>query len=294
MNSGFGSTRGQAYLLIHLCVVLWGFTAILGKLIALPAIVLVAWRLLIVLLVLVGLPKVWRGLREMSVADRKLAAWAGVFVALHWWTFYGAIKLANASVAVACIAVAPVFLAIVEPFLTRRPFRRRELLLALMAVPGVWMVIGGSPDAMNQGVLVGLSSALLVAVFSSLNKKLAASSNPYTLTAIEFAVGLAVLSGIMLLAPPAVWQPTTQDAVWLVVLALLCTLAPFVMAFIALRVLTAWETHLVVNLEPVYAVILAAILLGEGAELQPLFYLGVALLVGTTALASRQPPAATS
>jgi len=288
VNAGFGSTRGQAYLLIHLCVVLWGFTAILGRLIALPAVVLVAWRLVIVLLVLAVLPRAWRGWREMATADRKLAAWAGVFVALHWWTFYGAIKLANASVAVACIAVAPVFLAVLEPLFTRRVFRRRELLLALVAVPGVWMVIGGSPDSMNQGVLVGLTSALLVAVFSSLNKKLAARADPYTLTAVEFAVGLVVLLLAMLLVQPAVWLPSPADWVWLLVLALVCTLAPFVMAFVALRVLTAWETHLVVNLEPVYAVILAAVLLGEGAELQPLFYLGVALLVGTTALASRQ------
>ncbi len=288
MKPGFGSTRSQAYLLIHLCVVLWGFTAILGRLIALPAVVLVAWRLVIVLLVLALLPRAWRGWREMAATDRRLAAWAGVFVALHWWTFYGAIKLANASVAVACIAVAPVFLAILEPLFTRRVFRRRELLLALVAVPGVWMVIGGSPDAMNQGVLVGLTSALLVAVFSSLNKKLAAKADPYTLTAVEFAVGLVVLLLAMLVLQPDVWLPSATDWAWLLVLALVCTLAPFVMAFVALRVLTAWETHLVVNLEPVYAVILAALLLGEGAELQPLFYLGVALLVGTTALASRQ------
>ncbi len=291
MNAGFGSTRGQAYLLIHLCVVLWGFTAILGRLIALPAVVLVAWRLVIVLLVLAVLPRAWRGWREMAAADRWLAASAGVFVALHWWTFYGAIKLANASVAVACIAVAPVFLAVLEPLFTRRVFRRRELLLALVAVPGVWMVIGGSPDSMNQGVLVGLVSALLVAVFSSLNKKLAARADPYTLTAVEFAVGLVVLLLAMLLVQPTVWLPSPADWAWLLVLALVCTLAPFVMAFVALRVLTAWETHLVVNLEPVYAVILAAVLLGEGAELQPLFYLGVGLLVGTTALASRQSPA---
>ncbi len=289
MNSGFGSTRGQAYLLIHLCVILWGFTAILGRLITLPAVVLVAWRLVIVLLVLALLPRAWRGWRGMQSADRWMAGFAGVFVALHWWTFYGAIKLANASVAVACIAVAPVFLAVLEPLFTRRVFRRRELLLALTAVPGVWMVIGGSPDTMNLGVLVGLSSALLVAVFSSMNKQLAAKANPYTLTAIEFAVGLVVLLLAMLISPPATWIPSPQDWLWLLVLALVCTLAPFVMAFIALRVLTAWETHLVVNLEPVYAVILAAVLLGEGAELRPLFYAGVALLVGTTALASRRP-----
>lgn len=289
MTPGFGSTRSQALLLIHSCVVLWGFTAILGRLITLPAVPLVAWRLALVLLVLILLPRFWRGWRAMPGPVRRRAALAGVFVALHWWTFYAAIKLANASVAVACIAVAPVFLSLVEPAITRRAFRRRELVLGLLAVPGVWMVIGGTPSAMNMGIVVGISSAAFVAVFSTLNKTLASVADPYTLTGVEFAVGLLLLLFIMLLQPPAAVWPSATDGLWLVILALACTLLPFIMAFVALRVLSAWETHLVVNLEPVYAMILAALLLNEGAELQPLFYLGVGLLVATTAVATRRP-----
>lgn len=295
MTPGFGSTRPQAMLLIHLCVVLWGFTAIIGRVITLPALPLVSWRLFIVLAILMCLPRVWRGWKQMSAANLRKAGIAGLFVAAHWWTFYAAIKMANASVAVACLALGPVFLCFVEPVLTGRAMRRRELLLSSVAVPGVWMVIGGSPAEMNLGIMVGVISAFLVAVFATLNKMLATEADPYALTATEFGVGLSGLLAAMVITAwthdiPIVWIPAQADLAWLLVLAIVCTLAPFIMAFVALRVLSAWETHLIVNLEPVYAVILAALLLGEGQELAPMFYLGVAVLVGTTALAARKAP----
>src|SRR3546814_14809062 len=92
---------------IHLCVVLWGFTAILGKLITLPALPLVWWRMLLVTVALALLPRVWRALRAMP--PRLLLAYAGIggLVALHWLTFYGPIKLFNASVGATCIPLGP-------------------------------------------------------------------------------------------------------------------------------------------------------------------------------------------
>ena len=93
------ATTRTAWLQIHLCVVLWGFTAILGKLISLPALPLVWWRMLLVVALLLLLPRVWRGLRAMSARLRWSYAGVGVLVALHWLTFYASIKLSNASVA---------------------------------------------------------------------------------------------------------------------------------------------------------------------------------------------------
>src|SRR4030095_8905853 len=100
---------GKAQWQIHFCVILWGFTAILGKLITLPALALVWWRMLIVVAVLGLVPRVWRAIRAVP---RRLALafmGIGIVVALHWLTFYGAIKLANASVAATCMAVGPIF-----------------------------------------------------------------------------------------------------------------------------------------------------------------------------------------
>ncbi|HEY2623482.1 MAG TPA: EamA family transporter, partial [Dyella sp.] len=110
---------------IHFCVLLWGFTAILGKLITLPALPLVWWRMLLVVAALFLFPSVWRGLKAMPSRLRWAYAGIGVLVSLHWLTFYAAIKLANASVAATCIALGPVFLSLVEPWIARRKFDPR-------------------------------------------------------------------------------------------------------------------------------------------------------------------------
>ena len=68
-----------------------------------------------------------------------------MLVALHWLTFYGAIKLSNASVGATCIALATVFTALIEPWLARTRFSKRELALGIAVLPGVALVVGGVP-----------------------------------------------------------------------------------------------------------------------------------------------------
>ncbi len=279
--------NAKAQLQIHFCVLLWGFTAILGKMITLPALPLVWWRMLLVVAALAVLPKVWRGLRAMPL--RTLLAYSGIgaLVALHWLTFYGAVKLANASVAATCIALAPAFTSVVEPWLTRRPFSMRELAFGLAVLPGVALVVGGVPDGMRMGIVVGAVSALLVALFGSLNKRMVDGSDPLTITGVELGAGtllLTLLAPLMPMLFPAfagdlLLIPSLHDGLLLLALSLVCTLLPFALSLVALRHLSAYGVQLVTNLEPVYAIVLAIVLLGEQRELTPLFYLGVAIIL---------------
>lgn len=268
---------------IHFCVLLWGFTAILGKLITLRSLPLVWWRMLLVTAALLCAPRVWRGLRTLS--PRLTAAYAGigVIVALHWLTFYGAIKLANASVAATCIALAPVFLALIEPAIARRAFDVRELLLGVAVVPGVALVVGGVPAQMRLGIAVGALSALFVASFGALNKRMVEHADPLTVTCIELGAGAIFLTLIAPLLPHegALYPlPGPRDALLLLTLSLACTLLPFALALAALRRLSAFHVQLATNLEPVYAIVLAVLLLGEQHQLDGWFYLGVAVILG--------------
>ncbi len=282
----------RALLQIHFCVLLWGITAILGKLISLPALPLVWWRMLLVVAMLALLPRVWRGLRQLSPALFAGYCGVGALVALHWLTFYGAVKLANASVAATCIALAPVFTAVIEPWVAKRPFQLRELAFGIAVLPGVGMVVGGVPDGMRLGVLVGAMSALLVAIFGSLNKRLVSHADPLTVTAVELGAGTVTLTLLAPLLPfllPALasplWVvPNLHDGMLLLILAGACTLLPFALALVALRHLSAYTVQLVTNLEPVYAILLAVVLLNEQRELTPLFYAGVAIIVGAVFL----------
>jgi drug/metabolite transporter (DMT)-like permease len=274
------SPTRKAHLQIHFCVLLWGFTAILGKLITLPALPLVWWRMLLVSGALLCVPRVWRGLRAMP--RRLLLSYAGigVIVALHWLTFYAAIKLANASVAATCIALCPVFLAIVEPLVARRPFDSRELLIGAAVVPGVALVAGGLPGDMRIGLAVGVLSALFVAFFSALNKRLIDRSDALTVTCVELGTGTLFLTVLApFFASPAFVMPSLHDGILMLVLAYGCTLLPFALALAALRHLSAFATQMVTNLEPVYAIVLAIPLLGEQRELTWTFYVGVAIIL---------------
>ena len=278
----------KAFLQIHVCVLLWGFTAILGKMISLPALPLVWWRMGLVVLALALLPRVWRGLRAMS--PRLLLAYAGigVLVSLHWLTFYGAIKLSNASVGATCIALATVFTALIEPWLARRRFSKRELALGIAVLPGVALVVGGVPSSMRLGIAIGTLSALLVALFGSLNKRLVEHADPLTVTALELGAGTLAMTALAPLMPylfPAfagdlLVLPDLHDALYLLALALACTLLPFALSLVALRHMSAFAAQLAVNLEPVYAIVLAIVLLGEQHELTPWFYGGVAIILG--------------
>jgi len=290
----------KAFLQIHFCVVLWGFTAILGKMISLPALPLVWWRMLIVVAALALVPRVWRGLRAMT--PRLMLAYAGIgaLVALHWLTFYGSIKLSNASVGATCIALGTVFIALIEPWLAHTRFSKRELALGLLVLPGVLLVVGGVPQGMRLGIAVGTVSALLVAIFSALNKRLVEHGDPLTVTALELGAGVLVLSVLAPLMPllpissasgafagdpgsspgqVLLVVPGTRDALLLLGLSLVCTLLPFTLSLVALRHMSAFAQQLAVNLEPVYAIVLAILLLGEQRELSGQFYLGVAIIL---------------
>ena len=283
------SPERKALLQIHCCVLLWGFTAILGKLISLPALDLVWWRMTIVVAVLLAWPRVRRELRQTDRRTMAIFAGIGIVVALHWLTFYGAIKLSNASVAVTCMAIGPIFMAFTEPWIARRRFDLRELAVGVAALPGVALVVGGTPGGMRAGLAVGVLSAFLVAIFGSLNKRHVERAGPLVITGVELAAGTLFLTLVALTwtrEGPLMPLPGARDAGFLAILALGCTLLPFAVSLEALRHTSAFTAQLAVSLEPVYAVILAILLLGEQRQLTWTFYVGVLVIVGAVLIHS--------
>jgi len=230
-----------------------------------------------------ALPRTWRGLRAMDRRAIAVFAGIGVLVALHWLTFYASIKLSNASVAATCMAVAPVFMVFFEPWILRTRFDPRDLLVGIAAIPGVVLVVGGTPSGMRTGIVVGVVSAALAALFGVLNKRHGTRDDVVTITGVELATG-AMFLGLAGLLLPGMGDPAfpgARDAGLLLVLAFACTLLPFSLSLVALRRLSAFSAQLAVSLEPVYAILLAILLLGEQRELDAAFYLGVAIILGS-------------
>jgi drug/metabolite transporter (DMT)-like permease len=277
------SASTRALFQIHFCVVLWGFTPIIGKAITLSALPLVWWRMLQVAAALTLIRKFWTGLRKLPLRSIGTFLGIGVIVAFHWLLFYGSIKLANASVAATCMALVPLFVAFIEPVVVGRRFDVREVLFGLAVIPGIGLLVGGTPRGMRTGLAVGVASALLAAVFNSLNKRFVEHAEPLSVTGLEMAAGFVSLTVFAPLMPgwEGVVLPDRHDAILLIVLAIGCTLIPFALALVALRHLSAFTTSLAFNMEPVYAILLAIILFREQRELSTTFYAGVAIVLVT-------------
>ena len=274
----------RPHLELHLAVLLAGLTAVLGELISISALPLVWWRVLIAAVSFVPLYFLLKGKSKLTRRNTLQLLAIGGLVGLHWVTFYGSVKLANASVALVCFALVSPLTALLEPLLLGQRFDRKEFALGCLVLPGMVLVAGVIDTGYHAGFVVGIVSALLAAVFATLNKRYVARVRPVDLSLVEMSGAWVTLS---LLYPAlaradlgggeAFW-PSPSDWIYLLVLALACTTLAFLLATRALQHLSAFTTNLAYALEPVYGIILAAALLGQHEELSPAFYLGAALI----------------
>ncbi|MEM1219465.1 MAG: EamA family transporter [Bacteroidota bacterium] len=273
----------RAYLELHLAVFLFGFTAILGDLIQLSALVIVWWRVLLTSISLLFLIRAARLIRTIPRSHLYTFMGIGVLVALHWLTFYGAIKYSNASICLVCMATTSFFTSFLEPMILRQRIQWYQVALGLFIVPGMFLVVNNINWAMMAGIAVGLTSAFLASLFAILNKKHIDRANPLEITFIELSSAWLFLS---LVVPFFLWQnadatfwPGWTDWGYLLILALLCTTLAYVLALRSLQYLSAFASNLTVNLEPVYGIALAWVLLNDHQELEPGFYWGVGIIL---------------
>ncbi len=274
----------KAYFQLHLAVLLWGFTAIFGKLITLNAIYLVLYRMLLSTLAL------WIFLRlknRLHILDKKTIRQAmgiGVIVALHWITFYAAIKSSNVSVAISCFSSLALFTAILDPIMNRQSLKLSEILLGIAVICGI-AVIFSVQQLYWTGILLSIISAFFAALFSVLNKRLYYQHDPGTISVYELGSGFLFLC---LLFPFYLFYaqlpfsfPSIHDWGYLIVLSVVCTSFAFTLGNYALQKLDAFTCNLTVNLEPVYSIILAIIIFKENKFLNPGFYIGTLIILSS-------------
>lgn len=275
-------SQGRAYLELHIAVFLWGFTAILGDLIQLSALALVWWRVLLTAISVVFLLRNRQGFTHLSRRSLLQFSLVGVLTGLHWLTFYGAIKLSNASITLVCMATCAFFTSLIEPFLLRKKHNWTEVMVGFLIIPGMALIVQNVEVKMHLGIAVGLLSSLLAALFSTLNKKWIDNAEPLPITFIEMTSAWLFLSAALPFffhaEPNAALLPSAKDFLLLLVLALACTTLTWVLALRAMKHLTAFASNLTVNLEPVYGIALAWLILGEQKELSTGFYVGVSLI----------------
>lgn len=275
------------YLHLHFIVFVWGFTAVIGKLITIDALPLVWYRMLMASLIILAYILLRKFQLKVSPKTLLMLILAGIVVSLHWVTFFMAIKVSNVSIALATMSTGAFFTALLEPFWYGRKMVGYELVFGLIVMLGLYIMFRVETGFLN-GILLALVSSFLSATFSLINGKLTQEQRPSVISFYELGSGVLFLSIYLVFSgsfDQKFFQLSVNDWMYIFILASVCTAYAFIASVKILKYISPYTVMLTINLEPVYGIILAFLLLGESEKLNPLFYVG-ALLILTTVVAN--------
>ena len=281
--------KQKAYLYMHLSILLWGLTGVLGLGIDLQAGILVWYRMVITALSMFAFIAFTGRSIKISTPDLLRLFGIGTVLMIHWLFFYGAIKYSNVSIALSMLASQGLFTAILEPLVRMKKFRWDELIFSITAIIGIWLIFRVE-EIYAMGMIFGLLAAFVGAFFNILNKDMVDRHSPIIVSFYEIVAGLAVLSLFLPFyihyAHPDKLVPSNLDWVLLLVLGILCTHVTILLSLEALKHLSVFTLNLSLNLEPVYTIALAFLIFHENKQLHPGFFIGAGVIMLSVLLES--------
>lgn len=271
----------QAFLQLHLAILLASCSGIFGNLISLDPVLITGYRMLLASVMLLLLLVIKYGRIIVDKSNRHIL-WLGVLLAFHWVFFYGSIKYANVSVGVVCFCLSGFFTALISPLVNRKRISWVELLLSSLTLAGI-LLIFHFDASFRTGIVLGIISSLLFALYATLNERVNQSGQVIKTTALQM-IGGTLAMGLLLPFYRAGKSslsllPTSEDFVFLFLLALGCTVCMCLLLNRAQKVISAFTVSLSFNLEPVYSILLAVLLFDEDKMLGTAFYIGLTLIV---------------
>ena len=302
-SSSFFSDTTLSFISIHFTVFLWGFTAILGKLISYSSFLLVWHRMTITFLIYCLLPQTYSGMKQITFKQLLIYTFIGIIVCLHWLSFYGSIKIGDsASVTLACLGSVAFFSSLFEPLFLGTTHSFKDILLGMIVLIGVLFIYISLPEppkntnvSYKWAIIIGLISAMLGSLFTILNKKYIQQASPLVISAIEMGSGSLFLSIIVpiMYGKETKWYPTIDthhltthsfrdgslDLIWVLILSILCTNLTFYLSTYSLNHLSAFTINLKCNLEPIYGIVLGALFFHENKHLNREFYIGTTVIL---------------
>ncbi|AXG70872.1 EamA-like transporter family protein [Kordia sp. SMS9] len=273
------------YLHLHLLVFIAGFTAILGKLITIEAIPLVWFRMLLAGILMFAFIKVSKINLNISLKTFSKFAVAGIVVALHWITFFGAIDVSNVSITLVMFSTGGFFASFIEPIIYRRKIIWYEIIFGIIVIIGVSIIMNSEFKYIN-GIILGIISAFLSALFSVLNGKFVEKHDASTISFYEFICGVAFISIYLAFAADGFSKEnffilSTNDWLYIFILASVCTAYAFIASTHIMRYISPYTVVLTYNLEIIYGIILEFIIFPEEEKMGSGFYYGSLLVIAT-------------
>lgn len=276
----------NSYLHLHFIVFVWGFTAVLGALITLDALPLVWYRMLFASLFILLYILFTKISVKLPIKTILILLFAGLVIALHWYTFFEAIKVSNVSVTLACLSTGAFFASILEPIFFKRKIIGYEVFFGLIVIVGLYLIFKVEGQYV-QGILLALISAFLSATFSMINGKFAQMYDPTVISFYELLGGVLFFSIFLLVGgsfSAGFFKISLEDLMYLFVLSSFCTAYAFIASVAVMKYLSPYTVMLTINLEPIYGIILALLVFGEKEQMNSQFYIGALIILSTVIL----------
>jgi drug/metabolite transporter (DMT)-like permease len=274
-------SKFKNYLLLHLIVFIWGFTAILGALITIDAIPLVWYRMLLAVL-FIAIYFLWK--KKSFKVDRAGLLkffFTGVVIALHWVFFFKAIKVSNVSVALVTMSTGAFFTALIEPVFFKRKINALEMFLGLLVIAGLYIIFNFESQY-KLGIIYALIASFLGALFAVLNGLFIKKYTADTISFYQLFFGVVFITFYLLFTNSfsvSFFQIPTSDWIYLIVLSSICTAYAFIASVQVMKYLSPYTVMLTINLEPIYAIVLALFIFGDKEQMSSTFYLGAFIVL---------------
>lgn len=280
------SDNTKSYFKLHWIVFIWGFTAVLGRLITLDAMPLVWFRMLFAVVFIFIYNKFTKtSIRFPKKVILKFLV-AGLVIAMHWFTFFRAIKVSNVSITLACLSTGAFFASIIEPIFFKKKIIWYEIFFGLLVVVGLSIIFKVEGNYI-EGIVLALISAFLSACFAVINSKFVVNYEPKVISFYELFGGVLFFS-IFLFGTSSFnsdfFQLSTNDFLYLLVLSSVCTAYAFIASTSVMKFLSPYTVMLTINLEPIYGILLAVLIFKEKEQMSPTFYFGALLILITVVL----------
>lgn len=273
----------KSYLHLHLIVLIWGFTAILGALITLDALPLVWYRMLFAVVFIFIYIK-WKKI-PIKISWKTLLKFlfAGFIIAMHWFTFFKAIKVSNVSITLACLSTGAFWTSLIEPVFFGKKIIWYEVFFGLIVVFGLYIIFNVEVNY-YEGIILAITSAFLSALFAVINSKFIKQHNATTISFYELSGGVVFLSGMLLFTNSfnsKFFQLSSSDFMYLMILSSVCTAYAFIASTAVMKFLSPYTVMLTINLEPIYGIILAVIIFKDKEHMSTQFYIGALIILAT-------------
>lgn len=273
--------KNSALFRLHLIVFLWGFTAILGKLIDVNAQILVFYRMLFAAFFLFVFIRFFK--RDSLKISRRLLiqlSIIGGFMAFHWLFFFHSIKVSNVSIALSCLSLSTLFAAVLEPIIFKRKIDISEVIMGIVIVICMGMIFK-TEFHYKEGIFFGILTALFGTIFSVFNGKIYGKTSSGNIIFYEIFAGFLILTVFYLVTGQITQlnEISYRDLSLILLLASVFTAFPMLESIKLMKYISPFTLILTVNLEPVYGIILAFFIFGDSEQMSPVFYIASLIMI---------------